>query len=292
MSAPIRSLLFAPANRPDLLAKLPRFPADCYVLDLEDGTPPEEKARARELLAQTIPSLRSAGLPGRLTVRVNKSDSEHHHADVEAALAAGADGLVLPKLEHAEQMAALANRLRQPGVTANQQRFVIGGIESVRGVIHAVAVCGCAPELVAVYFGAEDFIADIGGRRTRSGKEAFHARSQVIMAAKAAGIQAIDQAVVDIRDEALFREDSEQGRDLGYDGKICVAPRQAEWANALFSPTAEEVQEAEQMLAAYDEALARGVGTIEFRGRMIDPPLLQRARQTLALAASSSKARA
>ncbi|MGB3071019.1 MAG: CoA ester lyase [Ottowia sp.] len=292
MSAPIRSLLFAPANRPDLLAKLPRFPADCYVLDLEDGTPPEEKARARELLAQTIPSLRSAGLPGMLTVRVNKPDSEHHHADIEAALAADADGLVLPKLEQAGQLISLVNRLRQPGTAVNRQRFVIGGIESVRGVIHAVDVCSCAPEIVAVYFGAEDFIADIGGRRTRAGREAFHARSQVIMAAKAAGIQAIDQAVVDIRDEALFREDSEQGRDLGYDGKICVAPRQAQWANALFSPTAEEIQEAEHMLAAYDEALARGVGTIEFKGRMIDPPLLQRARHVLALAASGSGARA
>lgn len=292
MSNPIRSLLFAPANRPDLLAKLPRFPADCYVLDLEDGTPPDEKVRARELLAQTIPSLRAAGLPGRLTVRVNKPDSEHHLADIDAALTADADGLVIPKIEQAGQLTLLAGRMRSSATAPHRPRFVIGGIESVRGVIHAVTLCTSTPELEAVYFGAEDFIADIGGRRTRVGKEAFHARSHVIMAAKAAGIQAIDQAVVDIRDEALFREDSEQGRDLGYDGKICVAPRQAEWANALFSPTAEEVQEAEQMLAAYDEALARGVGTIEFKGRMIDPPLLQRAQHVLTLAASSRKAHA
>src|SRR5690606_23588641 len=143
-----------------------------------------------------------------------------------------------------------------------------------RGVSHAVSLCASAPELEAEYFGAEDFIADFGGRRTRLGQEAFRARPHVIMADKSAGIQAFGHGVVDLRDEALFRQHSEQHSNLGYDGKICVAPRQVEWAIALFSPTDAEVQEAEQLLAAFDEALARGVGTIEFKGRMIDPPLL------------------
>lgn len=279
----IRSLFFAPANRPDLLAKFPRFAADCYVIDLEDGTPPAEKAQARSALAASVAGLRAANLPGLLTVRVNEPGSEHYLADLEAAFATDADGVVIPKLEHPAQLFPVAHWIRNRDRTAprRQPRCIIGGIESIRGVIEAVNLCRADPGLAAVYFGAEDFAAEMGARRTALGSEVLYARSQVVIGAKAAGITAIDQAVTDIRDDALFREDAARGRELGYVGKICVLPRQVAIANEAFAPAADEVAYARRLIEAYRVAVAAGKGTIDFEGKMIDGPLLKRAEQTV-----------
>lgn len=282
----IRSLFFAPANRPDLVAKFPRSPADCYVIDLEDGTPAADKVQARSALAALVASLRSANLSGLLTVRVNEPASEHYLADLEAVFATDVDGVVIPKLEDSAQLFPVTHWIRTRERTAprKQPRCIIGGIESIRGVLNAVSVCCADPSLTAVYFGAEDFAAEMGAQRTAAGMEVFHARSHVIMAAKAARITAIDQAVTDIRDDALFREDSARGRDLGYDGKICVLPRQVVMANEAFAPAAEEIARARRLIEASRNAEAMGKGTIDFEGKMIDAPILRRAEQMLKLA--------
>jgi citrate lyase subunit beta / citryl-CoA lyase len=285
----IRSLFFAPANRPDLVLKFPRYRADCAVIDLEDGTPPGEKARAREQLHDTVAQVRAAGLQGLLTVRVNVPASPHYLADLEAAWQADVDGVVIPKLESTDQAFAALDGLRRWEASAEalrprpRPRLLIGGIESARGVLNAVALCDGVDAMAAVYFGAEDYAADIGGRRTPRGDEVHTARSMVVMAAKAAGRIAIDQAVVDIRNDALFLEDAARGRDLGYDGKICVTPGQVKLSHRAFSPTAEERDQARRLVATYEAAMARGIGTIDFEGRMVDGPLLKRAQQVLAL---------
>lgn len=283
----IRSLFFAPANRPDLVQKFPRFGADCCVIDLEDGTPPGEKQRAREMLRDTVAQVRAAGLQGLLTVRVNVPDSLHYLADLEAAFMADVDGVVIPKLEAAEQAFAAVHWIRRRDSEAPRaaRRCIVGGIESVRGVLHAATLCERVEFMDAVYFGAEDYAADIGGRRTPRGDEVCTARSLVVMAAKAAGCVAIDQAVVDIRDDALFLECAARGRDLGYDGKICVTPGQVRLAQRAFSPTPEERAYAQRLVQTYEAAMARGLGTIDFEGRMIDGPLLKRAQQILAVPA-------
>lgn len=283
----IRSLFFAPANRPDLLAKFPRFGADCCVIDLEDGTPPAHKAEARSALAASVAALRAANLAGLLAVRVNEPASEHYLADLEAAFATDADGVVIPKLEDPAQLFPVVHWIknRDRNAPLKQPRCIIGGLESIRGVLEAVNLCRADPSLTAVYFGAEDFAAEMGARRTSAGMEVYHARSHVIMAAKAARIIAIDQAVTDIRDDALFREDSARGRELGYDGKICVLPRQVAIANEAFAPSADEVAYARRLIETYRKAEAEGKGTIAFEGKMIDGPLLKRAEQTVRLAA-------
>lgn len=280
----IRSLFFAPANRPDLVVKFPRFGADCCVIDLEDGTPPGEKQRAREMLRQTVDQVRAAGLTGMLAVRVNVPASPHYLADLEAAFASDADGVVIPKLEDPAQAFPAIHWIEQLDAQAPRARprTIVGGIESVRGVLKAVEICERTPHMGSVYFGAEDFAADIDGRRTPRGDEVFTARSMVVMAARAAGIVAIDQAVVDIRNDALFNEDAARGRDLGYQGKICVTPGQVKLAHSAFSPTPQEREYAQRLVATYEAAMARGIGTIDFEGRMIDGPLLKRAQAVLA----------
>jgi len=280
----IRSLFFAPGNRPDLVVKFPRFGADCCVIDLEDGTPPGEKARAREMLRDTVAQVRAAGLHGMLTVRVNVPASPHYLADLEAAFACDVDGVVIPKLEDVEQAFPAVHWIRRLDQEAPRARprSIVGGIESVLGVLKAAELCARVPHMDSVYFGAEDYAADIGGRRTPRGDEVYTARSMVVMAARARGTAALDQAVVDIRNDALFLEDAARGRDLGYEGKICVTPGQVKLSHQAFSPSPAERDYAQRLVAAYEDATARGIGTIDFEGRMIDGPLLKRAQAVLA----------
>ncbi|HSV81771.1 MAG TPA: CoA ester lyase [Ramlibacter sp.] len=284
----IRSLFFAPANRPELVVKFPRFAADCSVIDLEDGTPHDEKAQARERLADTVSRVRAAGLQGKLVVRVNEPASPHYLDDLAAAFASDVDGIVIPKLEDPKQAFPAAHWIGRLDGTAPraQRRFIVGGLESVRGVLKAAEVCELTPHLAAVYFGAEDFTAEMGARRTREGAEVATARAMVVMAARAARLVAIDQAVVDIRDDALYRADAAVGRDLGYQGKICVAPAQVVLAHGAYAPSVEERTYAQRLVAAYESASARGIGTIDFEGRMVDGPLLKRALAVLAMPAA------
>ena len=268
----MRSLLFAPANRADLLAKFPTCPADLYAPDLEDGTPPSDREAARGALAANLRAVRAGRETARIFVRLNAAGSPDFPLDLAAARAAGVDGIVLPKVESAADIEAVGTGLP-----------VIAGIESVRGVVGAIAIAA-VPGVAALYFGAEDFSADMGGRRTPEGLEVLHARSHVVLAAKAARVKALDQVVIAIRDDDGFRRDAAFGRDLGYDGKMCLLPRQVALAHEVFSPSRAEVETARRLVAAYEEARARGAGTIDFEGRMVDPPILKAAEQIIAAA--------
>ncbi len=279
----IRSLFFAPANRPELAVKFPRFNADCCVIDLEDGTPDAEKAKARAALRDTVAQVRAAGLQSRLAVRVNVPDSPHYLLDLQAAFECDIDAIVIPKLEAPAQTFPAQHGIAHAD-TGGRKIALIGGIESVRGVLNAQRICAETENLLAVYFGAEDYAADIGGRRTPGGAEVATARGWVIMAAHVGGVPAIDQAVLDIRNDALYTADANAGRDLGYQGKICVAPAQVALANAAFSPSPQEIEYASRLVAAYEAATARGIGTIDFEGRMVDGPLLKHSQAILAAA--------
>jgi citrate lyase subunit beta/citryl-CoA lyase len=282
-----RSLFFAPANRPELISKFPRFAADCYVIDLEDGTPPADKASARAGLKPLIDALRGSGttLPGALTVRVNEPGSDHYLDDLVSAWSCDIDGVVIPKLESVDQLFPALHALRrlERDAPRAEPRFILGGLESIRGVTNAAALCAADPHLSAVYFGAEDLASELGARRTKEATEVLYARSAVLLHAKAARIAAIDQAVVEIRDDNHFERDAIAGRDLGYDGKICLLPRQLAVAHRVFRPSNAEIEHARRLIATYAAASARGLGTIDFEGQMIDGPLLKRAQRLVAL---------
>lgn len=280
----IRSFFIAPANRPDLVMKFPRFKGDFSVIDLEDGTPPAEKERARDGLAELTSALRDAGLQSHLGVRVNEPWSSWYLADIEAAAQLPIDILVVPKLEEPDQLFPVVHAIRRAERADPRGRTILAGIESVRGVAHAERIFGSYPEISCTYFGAEDYLADIGGLRTRSSAEVQYARARLLLHAKQFGLTAIDQPIADVRDEALFREDALAARQMGFDGKVCLLPRQVELAHEIFSPSGEEVDYARRLLAAYEEATAKGIGTIDFEGKMIDGPLVKRAQRAIGLA--------
>ena len=260
----LRSLLFAPGNKGEVLAKLPRSGPDGVVLDLEDAVPSDSKAEARAVVAEVAPTLVDQVA---VFVRVNAVPSEWFADDV-AALPDGIAGIVVPKLESAEQVAALPDLA------------VIAGIETAAGVARAEEVLA-GDRVVAGYFGAEDFIADMGGVRTAEGTEVLYARSRVALAARLTGTLAIDQVVTDLRDEARFRADAALGRSLGYRGKLCIHPAQVAWSHEAFSPSVEELDRARRLLGAYEEAKASGSAAIAFEGQMVDEPLARQARALL-----------
>jgi citrate lyase subunit beta / citryl-CoA lyase len=270
----IRSLLFAPANRHELLRKFPGYPADAFAIDLEDGTPENDKAAARDQLPAIVAYLEEQRLKATVFVRTNGPRSHHIQADLAAAQKASADGIIVPKLETIEDLKAID--ISMP---------VIGIIETVRGVANVETLTAQKPQhLHALAFGAEDFITDMGGRRTNDGLEVLYARSRVVLAARLGGLQALDQVFTGIRNDEAFRRDAEFGRQLGYDGKMCITPRQVELANDVFFPTLEEVDRSRRLIEAYEAAQSSGRGVIEFEGSMIDEPLLKRARAILQLA--------
>jgi citrate lyase subunit beta/citryl-CoA lyase len=279
----MRSFFIAPGNRPDLVAKFPRFCADFSVIDLEDGTPLTEKDRARMAIGQLVADLRPQ-MTGLLGIRVNEPSSDWYMADIETAAFLPIDVLVVPKLEAADELFPMVHAIRRAERQEPRGRSIMAGIESVHGVAKAQRLFSAYPEVRCMYFGAEDFIADIGGHRSLDSAEVSFARSSVLLYAKQAALMAVDQAIADVRNDALFRQDAERGKQLGYDGKICLLPNQVQIAHEVFSPSVEEIAYAQQLLAAYAAATARGIGTIDFQGKMIDGPLVKRAQRTLARA--------
>jgi citrate lyase subunit beta/citryl-CoA lyase len=279
MAARLRSTLFAPANRPDLAAKMPRSNPDAVILDLEDGTPPSAKVQARGQARQAAFDLRDqSGYQGLILLRVNSPDSALFDDDLGAYASGPFNGVVVPKTETATQVLGVEAKLTELGA---RDRAIVWGIESVRGVVDAVPALGASKQGIAAYFGAEDYIADLGGRRTARGEETFFARTQVAMACRLAGLVAIDQVVTAIKDAEQFEADAQFALDVGFGGKMCVHPSQVALCHALFTPPPETVDRAKRLLACYDKALEEGRATANFEGQMIDGPLVAQARQVL-----------
>lgn len=265
----MRSLLFAGATRPDLVAKLDRSGADAVVIDLEDAVPAAAKGQAREALPELIASVASTPV----LVRVNDAASRWFDDDLAAVAELPLAGAVLPKAEREGDVTAVAERLADGAV-------VVAGLESARGVANCESLLD-GSGATCCYFGAEDYVADLGGRRSGGGEEVLYARSRVALAARVAGLPALDQVVVDFRDDAVFERDAEAGRDLGYRGKLCIHPSQVTIANLVFSPSEGELERARGMLAAWEEGAERGVAAVEFEGEMVDGPAVRMARDTL-----------
>jgi citrate lyase subunit beta/citryl-CoA lyase len=254
---------------------MPRVAPDGACIDLEDGVAPGGKAAARSQALASARALRESHPDQRVYLRVNAHGSTWFEDDV-ASLDAAFDGVVLPKVERREQLEDLRARLATAGLA---ELGVVAGIESARGVVDVDRLLD--GRLDAVDFGAEDYVGDLGGRRTPRGDEVLYARSRVVLAARLAGIPALDQVVVAFRDDEAFRADARRGRELGYAGKLCIHPRQVELAHEAFTPSPEEVARAERFLAAAEKSARSGSGVASVDGEMVDEPMLRLARRTL-----------
>ncbi|MCU1457200.1 MAG: CoA ester lyase [Actinomycetia bacterium] len=272
----LRSLLFAPASRPDVVAKLPRSEPDGIVLDLEDAVAASGKSEARAVARELGGKLASENPGIAVYVRVNAVVSEWFADDMRVALQPDLAGVVVPKLDSVAQLDTVAEALAEAGC---RDLPVLAGIETAAGVAHLDDLL--RPPVAVAYFGAEDFVADMGGVRTAGSREVLYARSRLVLAARLAGVHPLDQIVASYDDEATFVADAEEGRALGYRGKLCIHPNQVPWANRVFSPSEEELDRAHRLLDAYTAAAATGDAVIVFDGQMVDEPMARRARALL-----------
>ena len=276
-SARLVSLLFAPATNEDVLRKIGTRGADAVVIDCEDATPPHLKHRAREVAREVAPVLALEGTT--VTVRVNAPASEWFAGDVAAALSDSVAAVVVPKVERVGELDRLGELLDAAGLPG---LGVIAGLETALGVADSRELLA-HPRVVAGYFGAEDFIADMGGRRTAGNAEVAYARGRVALAGRLAGVPVLDQVVTDFHDDDRFLREAGEAYSMGYAGKLCIHPRQVALANEAFRPSPDEVDRARRLLAAFEQAQADGRGAIAFEGQMVDEPLAAQARRIVAL---------
>ena len=274
----LRSLLFAPAVRPDFITKLPQRGADAVVIDCEDATPANAKAEARLNARRLAPSVAASGT--QVMVRVNAVASEWFEDDVQDALSDELAAVIVPKVDTWAALDACDHALEDAGFG---YLGVIAGIETALGVADARPLLA-HPRVVGAYFGAADFIADMGGVRTGSNVEVHHARSVVALSARLAGVPVLDQIVADFRDGERFTAESADARALGFSGKLCIHPDQVAIANSAFVPSAEEIGRAQRLLHAYEHASSAGIAAIDFEGQMVDEPLAVQARRIIDLA--------
>lgn len=285
MRPPLRSLLFVPGTRADRFQKAFTSGADAVILDLEDSVEPQSKASAREKIA-AFAERRPAG-PCQVLVRINGVDTRWFDDDV--SLVAGLlsiDGVLVPKAEHEEAAVTVATAVAasEEGRPAADPRRVFPIVETARGVLNAAMLAGCHERVAALIFGAEDLTAQLGVSRTEDGEELAFARSQVVLAAAASGVDAIDTVATDLDDMAALARDCQRARRLGFRGKLALHPRQVSLINQHFSPTPEEIARAREVIGAYTEARAAGEGVVRLGHEMIDVPVVLRAERVLALA--------
>ena len=286
----LRSWMFVPGHRQRMIDKALGLNADAIMLDIEDGVAPNEKDAARKNIAESLGRAKAAGTPARY-VRINAIGHARMDADLEAVVRPGLAGLVCPKVDTPDEVRTVdailnvkepANQLEKGSVK------LLIAIESPRGLLHAAAIAAASARIVGIIFGAEDFGREIGLPAVREGeaRDLIYARSSIVIAAAAAHVQAVDGVWVDLNDTQGLSGFARQSRQLGFSGMSCIHPGQIDAINKTFSPTAEEIEYCGKVLQAFEEANARGDGSIAFGGQLIDRPIVERARRTIDMAKS------
>ena len=277
-----RSLLYVPGNMPSMLQNIPLFTCDAVIIDLEDAVPLNEKDAARILVQRFLESYTSRNK--EILVRINPLETKWAYDDLKAVIPTLPDGIRLPKADTPEIVEHLDTMLTEfeEELELEIGRFrILPSIESARGVINANNIARTSKRIFGLAFGAEDYTASMEIERTRGGEELFNARMNVLWAAKAAGIQAIDTIFADINDMDGLRRETELVKRLGYTGKCMVNPRQIDIIHDVFAPKQEEVDYALQVIDAIKRARSMGTGVISMGGKMIDAPVVKRAARIL-----------
>lgn len=280
-----RSLLFIPGNQPGMIQAGLVLPADALVFDLEDSVPPDEKDAARDLVSSALRSLDFG--PRERIVRVNPLDSEHGREDLAALLPAGVESILVPKLsdrETVEEIDSLLTRLEADLGLEAGRTSLIALIETALGVEKAYELALASPRIGALALGAEDLAADLGCERTREGLEILYSRSRLVVAARAAGIEAIDTPYIQAQDLEGCLADARLARGLGFTGKLSISPHHLDMIHRAYTPSVEEYAYALEVKEAMEEAGRLKRGAVSLRGKMIDPPVLKQAERVIAWA--------
>ncbi len=283
-----RSMMFVPGNNPGMLLNAGIYGADTIILDCEDAVAITEKDSARNLVFQAISEMNYGT---EVAVRINHISTPFGWDDLKRILPAKPDLIRLPMCQGPDEIRQIDEFISE---AEQKNKFPVGSIkmmaavETPKGLRLAYEIASASPRMVALAIGAEDFIANLKTTRSKLGRELLAARGQLVLAAREAGIQCIDTVFSDINDEEGFKKELELIKEMGFDGKSVVNPRQVSVVHDFFAPTAKEIDHAQRVLAAYQEALDKKSGVISLNGKMIDLPIVARAERTLAYAKATA----
>lgn len=280
-----RSMLFVPGANAAMISNSFIYPADALMFDLEDSVALREKDAARRLVYHALQHPLYKDI--ETIVRVNALDSEFGIADLEAVVRAGVDIVRLPKTDTADDVIAMEKEIarielecgREPGSTG-----MLAAIESARGITQANAIATASPRLIGIALGAEDYVRNLRTERSGAGTELLFARCSILQAARSAGIQAFDTVYSDANNEEGFLREAEHIKQLGFDGKSLINPRQIDLLHNLYAPTQKEVDHATLVVEAAEAAAREGLGVVSLNGKMVDSPVIERARLVLSRA--------
>lgn len=282
--AVMRSVLYVPGNNEKMVGKASTFPADIVTLDLEDSVPPAEKPRAREIVAA---SLKEAGRGGAAVyVRLNNWETLMTNDDLEAVILEGLTGVTLAKCGRPDDVKRLDWKLEE----LELRRGLAPGsievsllLETAKGIINAYPSCIASPRVVSAIFGAVDYTKDMRVKLTSEGEEQKYARRHMAVAARAAGVVAIDAPFVAFQDMEAFEANVRDGRQMGYEGRMIIHPSQVEVCNRMYAPDPNDVAWAEGVVEAFErDAIAEGKAAISYNGKMVDTPVYLNAKDILA----------
>ena len=284
----LRTLLFIPGNRPNMLQKGPSMPADALVPDLEDSVPPDEKANARVVVAEHLLALAR----NRVFVRVNGLQTAWTWDDLRAVVSKDIEGISIGKLdspEMAKELDAMLGVLEQERGLSHGHVKIIPWIETGKGVANARETALATPRMLGLAFGAEDYTADMGVTRTRGSEEIATARALTAIAARAADILAFDTPDPDFNDIEALVTDAKRGKAVGCKGKFVIHPNQIGPVNDVFRPSPEEIEHARRVVQVFEEAKEKGSAATALDGKMVDTPMWRRALKLLEVAEAVEK---
>jgi len=284
-----RSMLFVPGDNAAMLSTSFVYKPDSIMFDLEDAVSPREKDSARLMVYQALqhPAYRDI----ETVVRINGVDTEFWQKDLEAAIRGGVDIVRLPKTENAQEIHELeahVARIEKGCERPVGDTKLMAAIESASGVVNAVAIASASPRMVAIAMAGFDYLVDMHTRRSDGWEpELFYARASVLHAARAAHIDAFDVVYGNVNDDEGFLREVKIAKQLGFNGKSLIHPKQIELLHKAYAPSEEEVNHAKRVLAAAEEAHRKGLGVVSLDGKMIDPPVIDEAQMTLQMAAAA-----
>ncbi len=281
-----RSRLYLPGNQPKLMLNAGIHQPDGLILDLEDSVGPSAKVETRFLVRNALRVVNFFG--AERMVRINQG--EQGLKDLEFVVPHNVHLILIPKVESAEQIHAVDEKIVEISQVCERTEpvYLMPILESGRGILKALEIAEASTNIVALAIGLEDYTADLGVPRTDAGKESFFARGMLINTARATGIQAIDTVYSDVGNEEGLRASVLEAKALGFDGKGCIHPRQIKPINEAFAPTDTEIEKAKKIVLAFEKAQDQGLGVVALGNKMIDPPVVKRAQQTIALAIASN----
>jgi len=280
-----RSMLFLPGNNPNMLINGNCLGSDAVIFDLEDAVSPAEKDAARILVRNTMKYMDFSGC--EIIVRINSIDTPYWKKDVDEMLPQKPNLLLLPKTGSAKDVQEADAYISEVEDKLGLARNTVGLmplIETAMGVENAFAIASASSRVQALFLGAEDLTADLRCKRTKEGREIEYARTRLVVAARAAGVDVYDTPFTDVNDDEGIWTDAELAKALGFTGKASISPRHVEVINAVFSPTQKDIDYAYEVMDAIRLAKEQGKGAIALHGKMIDAPIVARAEQTIAAA--------